>query len=155
MAEQRPLIFATPGNEIAIAQVGELAMAVYGSRQWSDTTWGVHCEQAVEQARLAGFPRGSLNYAPEQGPNARQRKQMTEAIEDFQPHIRRVTLLTNSIVIRGVLTAFGWLLPGPEFRVFHPDDQGACFDWLAGAVRFDPDEARERLAQLRKRVGLV
>jgi hypothetical protein len=64
------------------------------------------------------------------GPDARQRKQLAAVSDLFSKSFRGVALLTDSIVIRGALTAIRWLNPrGPAAEPFALSD-------IEGALKF-------------------
>jgi hypothetical protein len=146
-------ILTTPHDEIACCSVGELVIGVYGPRPWDDACWEVHCEQIRGVSELAS-PRASLNYAPTRGPNAAQRKRTLAVNRMGVASLRRVTLVTESALVRTVFTAFGWLVPGPEARVYAPEGLEACLEWMAAAAIFDVVQARDAVLEMRRRVGL-
>jgi hypothetical protein len=79
---------------------------------------------------------------------------MVTTTEHVTRKVERVALLTESLVLRGVLTAFGWLIPRIELKTFDPKDEAVCLDWMAEKAKFDRAEAVLLLRMLRGRVGL-
>lgn len=82
------------------------------------------------------------------GPDAKQRRELAEV---FDTATMRVAVLTDSLVVRGILTALAWL--GFSQRAFAPSDQRAAFAFL----ELDADEVRrvlEELPRLRAEMGL-
>lgn len=146
-------ILTTPDDEIACCAVGELIIGVYGPRPWDDACWEIHCEH-MRVTGVQAPPRASLTYAADRGPNAAQRKRTLEVNRAEMQDLRRVALVSDSVLVRSVFTAFGWLVPGPESRVYAPDSLEACLEWMAAAATFDVARARDAVLEMRRRVGL-
>jgi hypothetical protein len=77
------------------------------------------------------------------GPNAKQRKQLAEALQGVD---YRGAILTDSIAIRTLITGLSWL--GVPHHAFGLHDHERAARWL-GLDTHELELVRERLAQLR------
>lgn len=147
-----------PSGVIGCVRVDELLIVATGDRPIDDDSWDANCRFAATLVRRHGPHRGVLSWAPEYGPSTIQRRhlmqQYAEALAIAEQ--RRFALLTGSILMRGIVTAIGWLGEGKlKTRIFSADEvletragRQSALDWLAEEVRFDRHTAAEALQEL-------
>ena len=96
-----------------------------------------------------GLDQRALVESHNSGPNAAQRKAITDAMRDVDV---RVAVMTNSTVVRGIVTALAWL--GTRQQAFPLHGERAAAKYL----ELTPDEfelALEQMPRLRREVGLA
>lgn len=81
------------------------------------------------------------------GPNAKQRKALAEALQGVDI---RSAILTDSLVVRGIVTAIAWL--NVSLKAFAPDQQREAADYL-GLDASERDWAFAELRRLRAETG--
>ncbi len=97
-------------------------------------------EGLVANVKLDGPGKVLMIYAPDAGPTAEQRRIIVDEYGDRTgiKSFSRVALLSNSVMVRGVLTALGWLLGGKSrTRAWKPSDWKKCLEWLREDATFD------------------
>jgi hypothetical protein len=94
----------------------------------TDAAW----ERYIELCRLrSGQDLRVLAESYKTGPNAKQRKALAVATADIDYH---AAILTDSIVTRGIVTAFAWM--GMKQRAFAPNHLAEAGNYL----QLEPDE---------------
>lgn len=141
----------TREGEVVAARVGDLWISVQPDRPIDDAAWRAHLDFSVEEVARNGPYPGLLVWAPKHGPSAHQRRIMTDEYRkplrlDQQ---RACAVITESAIVRGILTAFSWLGSGTAMNAFAPPDAAKAFDWLALHVSFDRKQAEDALHTLR------
>lgn len=144
----------TDGGEVSAARVGDLWIYVGPDRPLDDATWREYLDLCAQEVKRNGPYPGILVWAPRHGPTAHQRRIMTEQYGaalrlDRQ---RRFALITESALVRGIMTALSWVASGTKMNAFAPSDVDAAFAWLAEEIRFDEGEAKDALQSLRAAV---
>lgn len=137
------------------AWVGELWIFVMPDTPITDAMWREHLESCAEEVKRNGSYPGVLGWAPKSGPSAGQRRIMTVEYADRIriDKQRRFALVTESALVRGIMTALSWVAAGTKMNAFAPDDVGRAFDWLAEDVTFDRRQAVDALHALRLQVA--
>lgn len=134
---------------MAFTLVGDLLLAYHGSAAPTDAEWNQwieHNARAVHRGTLALTEGGS--------PNSAQRGRIADVVRgQTQPF----ALMTDSAVIRSVLTAFSWLLgSGQAMKAFASADLEGALKWLK--VEVQPERVHLAVARLRQalaRAGAV
>lgn len=125
------------GTGISFGMTASFIMVQVNHQQASDEEWTFMVEAVRSQApALVGIviitPSGK-------GPDAGQRKQIAAVAEKFSKSFRGVALLTDSVVVRGALTAIRWLNPrGPAAQPFALQD-------IEGALGFLKLNAQQKI----------
>lgn len=137
------------------AWVGELWIFVMPDTPITDAMWREHLEMCADEVKRNGPYPGVLGWAPKSGPSAGQRRIMTVEYADRIriDKQRRFALVTESALVRGIMTALSWVAAGTKMNAFAPDDVGRAFDWLAEEVAFDRRQAVDALHALRLQVA--
>lgn len=120
---------------------GRLYVCVVRDQVPTDAEWN----HFIELCRLRGGAEiRALVEWRKAGPNAKQRRALAEATWDVD---YRAAILTDSIVTRGIVTAFSWL--GLRQRPFELDGFTAAGDYLELSAT-ERDSAVRELLQLRQ-----
>ena len=129
---------------MAFTLVGDLLLVYHASAPPSDAEWN----QWVERTARAEH-RGSLAMSEGGAPNSAQRSRIAEIIRDNPPPF---ALLTDSALIRSIMTAFSWLLGSKQgMRAFASSDLEGALQWLQ--VEVTPERVRQAAARLRQAVA--
>lgn len=102
---------------------GRVYVCVVRDNEPTDAEWS----NFVELCRLRGGAEiRALVESRNTGPNAKQRRSLAEATWDID---YKAAILTDSIVTRGIVTAFSWL--GVPQKPFELDNFAAAGNYLA------------------------
>ena len=137
--------------EVIAKRVGDLWITVHPDHAITDAEWREHLDVSVTEVQRNGPYPGILVWAPKQGPSAHQRRIMTEEYGkklslDKQ---RACAVITDSALVRGIVTALTWFGAGTAMNAFSPPDVSKAFDWLALHIEFDRKRAEDALQSLR------
>jgi hypothetical protein len=128
--------------------VDDLLVVVNGPDPFQDATW----DRYVAWSATIPLMPTVMTFSPYQGPKPAQRNRL---VRDLQrrgwkdPHI---VLLTDSAIVRGIVTAIGWLMP-IHSRAHRPENTEAAMDWLSRWGTFDRDAVRAFLREAIVEVG--
>ncbi len=140
----------TRRGEVAATRVGDLWIYVGPDRPLDDATWREYLELCAEEVRTNGPYPGIMVWAPRHGPSAHQRRIMTVEYADRLrlDQQKRFALITESVLVRGIMTALSWVAAGTKMNAFAPAEVGRAFDWLGEEIRFDRERADDALREL-------
>lgn len=113
------------------------------ARKITDEGWRDYLNGTLLLAQNLGHaPSLSMMSCLHAYPNAVQRQMASDFIvgNNVRP-IGRVAVLTDSAILRGAMTAFGWLMPKMHVRAFRADDSASALQWLREAGAFDESQA--------------
>ena len=111
---------------------GRLIIVAHTNASPSDEEWsGYAREVAAALSRSAPADLRTVVFTDGGGPNAEQRRMLTE-IKGW--NIVRVSVVSQSLAVRGIVTAFSWF--NPKIKAFLPIAVGAAFRHLG----LSPDE---------------
>ncbi|HKO94010.1 MAG TPA: hypothetical protein VJU61_22805 [Polyangiaceae bacterium] len=130
---------------MAMYRLGRMMMAVHDSAPPTDDEWArwvalVHAPASPELRLL-------IETTGQGGPNAKQRKALADATLGLDV---RAAILSDSMAVRGVITALAWL--GLAQRAFVPGDHRGAADYL-GLSAQEGAKLIEALPSLRREVG--
>ena len=129
-------------RSMAFELVDDLLVMCLGNTEPSNRDW----EQWAERCRRMEH-RAILITTAGASPNSRQRARIAEVMEDVE-RPPPVALLTDSAVVRHVMTAFSWLLGRKQaIKAFPPTAVLEALQWLG--VQLPPARAQEALTRLR------
>jgi hypothetical protein len=137
-------------------QIGDLAVNLCGAKTLSDEDWREYLRGSLDVAHELGRgPNVSLIAFAGAHPNAGQRRISADFMkkERVRP-IERVAILTDSELLRGAMTAFGWLVPNLKYRPFKPSDSAGALAWLREVGQFDEKTALEAWAEAKSTVSI-
>ena len=144
------------GGACFFRQIDTLAMTLSVAKDLPEDEWDKYVAAGHALARKYGQPtKVALAMFAEAHPSASQRGRLTAYLNQHNvPNLTRVAVLTDSAIIRGVLTALGWALPRTTMRAFDPNALADCLKWLHAGAPFDQTKAAAAWAEGRKLVGL-
>jgi hypothetical protein len=148
MQSTAPLL-KTRRGAFAEARCGDLLISA-SARAFDDAEWREHCDNMRTLNNLSTPCYSAIILAIVAGPNSAQRQILAEEYRDVT--IRRMALLTESIVARGGLTAIGWLL-SVKVKAYAPREHGKALDWLRQEATFDTSEAMARIGEIFRVLG--
>ena len=135
------------------ARLGPLVMNVCHAQVLTDADMEEYIARTVQESR-GDHARVSLSHYAHHIPNARQRQVMFSAMKaNGVPSPVRQCLLSDSAILRGAMTAFGWLT-GTDSASYSLAERRRALSWLAENAAFDPDEALVMLDDCFRRSGL-
>ncbi len=148
-------VFSTQRAQIAISRVGELSMFVAAAKI-DDDEWSEWIDLGARYVAEFGPVVIGLNYSNGTGPSSKQRASLAARKDDLQfDKVKRQVLLTDSVLLRGAITALGWLLRTPvEQRAMASRDISKALTWLGEIGQFDRERALLRMSEMSARVGL-
>jgi len=144
------------GGACYYRQLDALAMSLCVAKAIKDEEWDEYVITGYQLTKTYGAaPKVSMAMFTEGFPSAYQRGRLAAHLEtQGVPPLVRVAVLTDSALIRGAMTAFGWIMPKTTLRAFDGKDVGGCLNWLLGGGTFDVVKAKTAWAEGRKLVGL-
>ncbi len=135
-------IVATKGAVLAGCRIGPLWIGASGSQPIDDASWAEYVGLLERDLRINGPHAAELVWTPDHGANAKQRKVLTDKGEQLHiESIRRLAFVSDSVLVRGVFTAFSWIVRGVEMKAYSRHDVDIALGWLAQEARFDLAEA--------------
>jgi hypothetical protein len=131
------------GGRYYYRQIKDLAVNLCAAKTLTDDEWREYLDGSLAVAHELGHgPSLSLIAFVGSHPNAGQRRLSAKFMEDERVRpIERVAILTQSELLRGAMTAFGWLMPNIKYRAFDPKDPAAACAWLLEMGEFDQPTA--------------
>jgi hypothetical protein len=97
-----------------------------------------------------GQPLQVLVKTDDAGPNSVQRNQINRLAQSKGASLR-VAVMSNSRLVRGIITAFSWM-GSLQIRSIEPTDYKAALAFL-GAAQVSPGEAARLIAEIEATVG--
>lgn len=142
------------GGDCYYRQIDELAINFSVAPAISDEQWAEYIQAGYVHSRKCGiYPKVSVAAFTGAAPNAKQRHMLASHLQqrELTPLVR-IAVLTDSVVVRGAMTAFGWIMPTANLRAFDLADIAGGLRWLRQRAMFNEekalavwDEARARL----------
>ncbi len=125
-------------------QLDALTITVSTARDFDDGEWFAFLEDTLAIAReLRVTTKVSMVCSVYAHPNARQRKAMSEFFARHRlEKLERIALVTDNVIVRGALIAFGWIVPNVRVNAFRSADAESGLRWLHEAFAFNESEAR-------------
>lgn len=134
------------------AQVNDVTMFVNDVKKWKDEEVIDFLEQI---AKIGNHTSPPANIAIFLGDvfDAGQRKMATEwnQAQGFPP-AKRITMISDSMLIRGALTAYSWLTK-VEAKAFAMKDSDAMCKWITEGLVATPQDVKSNLADCFKKIG--
>ena len=124
-------------------QLGELTLTVSIAKSITDEDWTSYLEGTLAIAKGFGLAANvSLICCVNAFPSARQRQMASDfMVKHYLREMERIAVITESVVIRGAMTAFSWIMPKVRVRAFESDAARDAVSWLHEAGRFDETQA--------------
>ena len=138
-------------------QLGELAISICAAREITDDHWRDFHEGSHGLTKKHGrSPKVSAITFAHAHPNATQRRWSADFLKENEvQRIPRIAVFTDSIVLRGAMTAYSWFVQDTTLRPFECVDVRAGFAWLQEIGRFDAAHAVNIWREGHIKVGLA
>ena len=122
------------GGKYYYRQLDELALNICVVHALSDAGWRQYLDNAMQIVTQFGHaPSVSLCVYQHAHPNAKQRRAAASLFaEQSMPSMKRVAVFTDSIVIKGAMTAFNWIMPSTDLRAFRAAEEESAQEVEAG-----------------------
>jgi hypothetical protein len=132
-----PGVHTFVGSRIVHARLGKLSLNVFNLAQLTNEAWVTYLEGTLRVAD-GDFASVTLVHFVEASSTSAHRKLAADFLRSRGiPDLERIALMTDSDMLRGALTAYGWLQPKLVHRAFAPPDYPRALAWLAEAAEFD------------------
>jgi hypothetical protein len=145
------------GGEFYYRQLNDLALNICVLREITDIAWREYIDTAMQiVTKLERAPSVSLCVFEHAPPNAKQRRAAARLFaEQNMPSMKRVAVFTESVVIKGAMTAFNWIMPTTALRAFRAEEHEVALGWVREVADFDLDVAGRawREARYHLRIG--
>jgi len=139
-------------------RTGDLLIAAVNRKPITASVWNEYLDTLAVLARNEGAASGGLQYTLDHGPNAEQRKALSLREDELgMDKLRRVAIVSDSILVRGAVTAMSWMIKSSaqtKLNSFKPADYASAFRWLGEQVTFDESQANTAFQQALRAVGL-
>lgn len=139
-------------GKASFSHVNDVSMIVSNHAKWTDAD----VKQFLEDtARVGGQVAPPANIAIFLGDvfDAKQRKFAADwtAAEGY-PTAKRITMISDSMLMRGAMTAYSWLTK-TEAKAFPMKDSTAMCEWITQGLIAKPEAVKEALAGCFKLIG--
>lgn len=126
-------------------QLNELTVTVSTAKTITDEDWTAYLEGTLAIAKGFGLAANvSLLCCVHAYPNARQRQMASDfMVHHYIRQMERVAVITESVIIRGAMTAFSWIMPNVRVRAFDTNESRDALKWLREIGNFDEPLALE------------
>jgi hypothetical protein len=108
---------------MTMCRLDRVLIAVNDEQPLTDGEWDTWISLCLERAGKDA--RALIETRGQGGPNAKQRKRLVELQQKVDI---RFAIASDSLVVRGIVTAVAWL--GVPLRAFEPDDYTAAAEFL-------------------------
>jgi hypothetical protein len=138
-------------------QLNDLAISICAAREITDDYWReFHEGSHAVTKKLARSPKVSAITFARAHPNATQRRWSAEFLSKNEvQRIARIAVFSDSVVLRGAMTAYSWFVQDTTLRPFDYADVRAGFAWLHELGGFDPAQALNVWREGHLKVGLT
>ncbi|HTU59705.1 MAG TPA: hypothetical protein VMF89_14740 [Polyangiales bacterium] len=108
----------------------------------SDDEWNHHCK---ELETVHASLRGVLVFTAGGGPTSKQRERLRAAVPSSIPP---TAIMTDSALVRGIITSINWFVNNPLSAFDHDDLKGALRHIARGGATVDPAKVVGTLREL-------
>jgi hypothetical protein len=138
-------------------QLDDLAISICAARELTDEYWReFHEGSHALTKKVARSPKVSAITFAHVQPNAAQRRWSAEfLVKNDVQKIPRIAVFTDSMLIRGAMTAYSWFVRDSTLRPFESDDVRTGLVWLRELGHFDLAHAVNVWREGHIRVGLT
>jgi len=107
---------------VAHPDFGEIIVTAHNDRALSNEEWEENYLRYVRDMKSRGKLNQGANlvFAEGKGPSSMQRSAGNAIFGKDQEYTFRVSVITNSLMVRGAVTAISWF--NPQIRAFSPSD---------------------------------
>jgi hypothetical protein len=138
-------------------QLNDLAISICAAREITDEYWReFHEGSHAVTKKLAHSPKVSAITFARAHPNATQRRWSADFLTKNEvERIPRIAVFSDSVVLRGAMTAYSWFVRDSTLRPFDCDDVRSGFSWLQELGVFDPVQALNVWREGHVKIGLT
>jgi hypothetical protein len=137
-------------------QLRELTVTVSTAKRITDEDWTAYLEGTLAITKGFGLAANvSLLCCVHAYPNARQRQMASDfMIRHYTRQMERVAVVTESMFVRGAMTAFSWIMPRVRVRAFDTNETREAFSWLREVGSFDEALAIEAWQEAKLKLAI-
>ena len=137
-------------------QLKELTVTVSTAQRITDEDWTAYLEGTLAIAKGFGLAANvSLLCCVHAYPNARQRQMASDFMtRQYLREMERVAVLTESMLVRGAMTAFSWIRPKVGVRAFDTNEPREAFRWLREIGSFEEPLALEAWQEAKMKLSI-
>ena len=154
MLDSGALLFMS--GQFYYRQLDDLAISICAAREITDDYWREFHEGSHALTKKIGrSPKVSAITFVRAHPNAAQRRWSAEFLKTNEvQRISRIAVFSDSVVLRGAMTAYSWFVQDTTLRPFDCDDVRAGFAWVHELGQFDAEQALNVWREGHLKVGL-
>lgn len=132
----------TKQAHLAYARLNQMQMVVLAETEISNTDLQEFIADVSDNYRRFGPVQTFFVYSKTARLNALQRKMITDAVRALGASFRANAIVTDSLAVRGMVTALSWIFPThtASFSLVKVDK---ALDWLQTFCDFDKIEAMQ------------
>ena len=144
------------GGEMYFRQMKELTVTISTAKKITDEDWTAYLEGTLAIAKGFGLAANvSLMCCMNAFPNAHQRQMASDFMKrHYLREMERVAVITESMVIRGAMTAFGWIMPKVRVRAFDTNEVRDGLRWLREVGSFEEALAVESWHEAKMKLAI-
>jgi len=149
-------LYLSPNKQLASKRVGNIWVQATGGSTTgiADSEWLDYLQYMKRSAKNEGAGQLMIQYSPDIAPSGRQRAQVQAIQDEIYPDFRALAILTDSSIVRGVITAMAWVSKNKlQTRATKPKEYAQALEWLQTIIGFDHKEALSALGETTKAVG--
>ena len=137
-------------------QMNELTVTVSVAKVITDEDWTAYLDGTLAIAKGFGLAANvSVICCMNAFPNARQRQMASDFMKrHYLREMDRVAVITESVVIRGAMTAFSWIMPKVRVRAFDTNEVRDALRWLREVGSFDESLAVESWHEAKMKLAI-
>jgi hypothetical protein len=137
-------------------QLNELTLTVSIAKNITDEDWTAYLEGTLAITKGFGLAANvSLLCCVHAFPSARQRQVASDfMVKHYIRDMERVAVITESVVMRGAMTAFSWIMPKVRVRAFANNALREAFGWLREAGTFDETQALAAWSEAKMKLSI-
>ena len=134
----------------------ELGLSVCAVKELTDAYWREYLEGAHAISKKHGVvPKVTAIHFAHDYPNAARRRMTGQFLANNEiPSVARTAVFTESVALRGAMTAFSWFMQDTTLRAFAINDVRSGFTWLRELGRFDMAPALDIWREAHVKIGL-
>jgi hypothetical protein len=131
------------GGDLYFRQLHDLTLTVSVAKNITDEDWLSYLEGSLAIGKGFGMAaKVGLVCFVHAYPSARQRQVASDlTIKHYIPELERIAVITESLAIRGAMTAFSWVMQKVRVQAFANNDSREAISWLREAGGFDEPKA--------------
>ena len=139
-------------GKAATAHINDVSIVLSKVHNWSDEQVKALLEELAQNGQGVTPPANIVIFLGDVF-NAGQRRMATEwSNEKGFPPADRITMISDSILIRGAMTAYSWMTKSTA-KAFAMKDSTAMCQWITQGMIAQPEPVKESLAACFKLVG--